>query len=129
MLLSKFFSIIYLYISPYILLSILHAYPGPSRNRQPHITKFPPPSLSVSNTVLGVRPSPFLFHIHFSPFQLNIFILVSSDQITLFQLFKAQYLCVYAKSSLAFLNPAVRSVSFCFLTAFIHLCFWHIFTV
>ena len=129
MFLSKFFSIIYLYISPYILLSILHAYPGPSRNRQPHITKFPPPSLSVSNTVLGVRPSPFLFHIHFSPFQLNISTLASSDQITLFQSFKVQYLCVSAKSSLAFLYPAVRSASFYFLTAFIHQYFRHTFTV
>src|SRR5258708_32877368 len=51
----------------------------------PHNITCPPPNLSVPSTSLSLRPSPFFFHTHFLPSDPKRLILVSSDQMTLFQ--------------------------------------------
>src|SRR5258705_11520768 len=65
-------------------IAIVQAYPTPSHPKQPHNITCPPPNLSVPSTSLSLRPSPF-FHTHFLPSDPKRLILVSSDQMTLFQ--------------------------------------------
>src|SRR6201999_3551389 len=70
---------------------------------QPHIIKLPPPNFRVPCTSLSLSLSPLSFHTHFLPSDPRQLILVSSNQITLFQSSIVQFSWARAKSILAFL--------------------------
>ena len=107
--------------SPFILLSILDAYPGSSQSMQPHSITDPPPNFTVPLTSLSLSPSPALFQACFQPFDPRYLILVSSDYTTIFQSPRVQSLCLVAKSILSFLCFYDRR-GFFFTTAFIPVC-------
>src|SRR6266850_5470287 len=60
-------------------------WPTPFHPIQPHTMMFPPPNLTVPCTSLSISPSPACFHTHSLPSDPNLLLLVSSDEITLFQ--------------------------------------------
>lgn len=94
--------------------SILVAYPIPFHDIHPHILILPPPNFKVPWTVLLLSLSPFFFYTHFLPSDLIQLILVSSDQMTLFQSSRVSSLCCITKSI-----PALQ----CFLVSTGHLTF------
>src|SRR3979490_972128 len=78
---------------------------------------FPPPNLTVPSTLLPINPSPFCFQTQCLPSDPNLLILVSSDQMTLFQSSKVHSLCFKAKANLSCLCLALRKGLFFFTTA------------
>src|SRR5258707_14582359 len=107
------------YRSPYILPSILHAYKTPFHVIHAHIITEPPPDFRAPSTSLLLSPSPAFFHAHCFPYDPNLLILVSSDQIFLFQSSTVQSLCANAQSNLSFLCLLVSNGLFFFTTVFI----------
>ena len=89
----------------------------------PHIIKLPPPNLTVPSITLSPKPSPMSFHTYFLPSDPNLLILVSSDNITLFQSSKVHSACLSANSSLAFLCWGRRRGCFHLTTGHIPACF------
>src|SRR5258707_4535634 len=85
----------------------------------PHTITEPPPNFRVPSASLSLSPSPAFFHAHFCPSDPNLLILVSSDQIILFQSSTVQSLCANAQSNLSFLCLLVSNGLFFFTTALI----------
>src|SRR6266850_834357 len=98
-------------------------WPTPFHPIQPHTMMFPPPNLTVPCTSLSISPSPACFHTHSLPSDPNLLILVSSDQITLFQSSTVHSLYFWAKANLAFLCLPL-SKGFFFFTTALNECFF-----
>ena len=73
----------------------------------------------VSQWSLSLSPSPAFFHTHFLPSDPKQLILVSSNQITLFQSSRVLSLCASANSNLALLCFWERNEHFFLTTGFI----------
>src|SRR3979490_2732345 len=83
---------------------------------------FPPQNFTVSCTSLSISPSPACFHTHCFPSDPILLILVSSDQITLFQSSPVHSLCLRTKANCFFLFTAVSNGFFFFVTALNECC-------
>ena len=105
--------------SPYILPSILHAYPGPCQSMWPHSITDPPLNFTVLSISLLLSLSPTLFQAHFLSSDSRWLTVVSSDYNTLFQSSRVQSLCLIAKSILSFLCFCDRRGLFFFTATFI----------
>src|ERR1700724_2967629 len=105
------------YWSAFILPSTSASCPTPSQPIQPHTMMFPPPNLTVPWISLLINPSPTCFHTHCFPSDPSLLILVSSDQITLFQSSTVHSLCFKAKAKRFCLCFAVSKGFFFFVTA------------
>src|SRR6266852_4211585 len=105
------------YWSPSILPSTSASCPTPSQPIHPHIIIFPPPNFTVPCTSLEINPSPTCFHTHCFPSDPILLILVSSDQITLFQSSTVHSLYFKAKAKHFFLCIALSNGFFFFVTA------------
>src|SRR5882757_4409360 len=106
------------YWSASILPSTSASCPTPFQPIHPHTMMFPPPNFTVPWTSLSINPSPTCFHTHCFPSDPILLILVSSDQITLFQSSTVHSLCLKAKANLFFLCATVSNGFFFFVTAF-----------
>src|SRR3979490_2092297 len=90
---------------------------------------FPPPHFTVPCTSLSISPSPACFHTYCFPSDPILLILVTSDQITLFQSSTVHSLCLRAKANHFFLCTAVSNGFFlvtalneCCLSTFLTVC-------
>src|SRR5882672_1589475 len=88
---SKWFFKMSTYWSAFILPSTSASCPTPFQPIHPHTMMFPPPNLTVPCTSLSIKPSPTFFHTHYFPSDPILLILVSSDQMTLFQSSTVQF--------------------------------------
>src|SRR3979490_3301407 len=102
--------------------SISASFPTPFQPIQPHTMMFPPPNFTVPCTSLSIGPSPACFHTHCFPYYPILLILVSSDQIPLFQFSTVHSLCLRAKANRFFLCTAVSNGFFFFVTALNECC-------
>src|SRR3979490_1148151 len=105
-----------------ILPSISASFPTPFQLIQPHTMIFPLPRFTVPCASLSISPSPACFHTHCFPSDPILLILVSSDQITLFQSSTVHSLCLRAKLTRFFLCTAVSNGFFFFVTALNECC-------
>src|ERR1700724_1134771 len=113
----RLFSKISTYWVVCILPSTSASLPTPSQPIQPHTMMFPPPNFTVPCTSRSISPCPACFPTHCFPSDPYLLILVSSDQITLFQSSTVQFWYFIAKARRFFLCTAVSSGFFFFVTA------------
>src|SRR5882757_3505884 len=97
--------------------SISASWQTPFHPIHPHTIIFPHPNFTLPGTTLSINPSPFCFQTHCLPSDPNLLILVSSDQITLFQSSTVHSLCFKAKANLCCLCLTLRKGFFFFTTA------------
>ena len=114
---SKLFSKMSIYCSAFIFPSTSASLLIPSQPSQPHTMIFHPPNLTVPWTSLSINPSPVFFHTHCLPSDAILLVLVSSDQITLFQSSTVHSLYFKAKFKHFFLCIALSNGFFFFITA------------
>ena len=117
LLLSKFSSKMSTYCFASILPSTSANTPTPFHPIHSHTIRFPAPNLTAGVVVLSESGSPFFFHTYWCPSDPNLLILVSSDQITLFQSSTVYFLYFSAMYSLCFLWAAVRRGFLALITA------------
>ena len=124
---SRLSSKILTYWSAFIFPSTSASLPTPSQPIQPHTIMFPPPNFTVPCTSRSISPWPTCFQTHCFPSDPILLILVSSDQIILFQSSTVQFWYFKAKAKRFLRCTAESSGFFFFVTAFNECCLrtWH----